>query len=99
MQERCRAACRTVGGVTAGHRVPAFHVEHTALLRSPEYRCFDTSSVGLDHRHDPYRLGDVILWVAGFHAMAALFHLFILKDGVLASMPPAWLLRMPAPRN
>ena len=39
------------------------------------------------------------LWVAGFHAMAALFHLFILKDGVLASMLPAWLLRMPAPRN
>lgn len=39
------------------------------------------------------------LWVAGFHAMAALFHQFILKDGVLASMLPAWLLRMPAPRD
>ena len=44
-------------------------------------------------------LGDVILWVAGLHAMAALFHQFILKDGVLASMLPAWLLRMPAPRD
>jgi cytochrome b561 len=44
-------------------------------------------------------LGDVILWVAGFHAMATLFHQFILKDGVLASMLPAWLLGLPAPRD
>lgn len=31
-------------------------------------------------------LGDTILWVAGFHASAALFHHAILGDGVLASM-------------
>ena len=30
--------------------------------------------------------GDTILWVAGFHASAALFHHAILGDGVLASM-------------
>jgi cytochrome b561 len=36
-------------------------------------------------------LGDVILWVAGLHALAALHHQFILKDGVLASMLPAWV--------
>ena len=36
-------------------------------------------------------LGDAILWVAGFHALAALYHQFILKDGVLASMLPRWL--------
>ena len=40
-------------------------------------------------------LGDAILWVAGFHALAALHHHFILKDGVLASMLPEWLLAAP----
>lgn len=33
-------------------------------------------------------LGDVILWVAGLHALAALYHHFVLKDGVLRSMLP-----------
>lgn len=33
-------------------------------------------------------LGDVILWVAGLHAAAALYHHFVLKDGVLRSMLP-----------
>lgn len=33
-------------------------------------------------------LGDAILWVAGLHAVAALYHQLILKDGVLASMVP-----------
>jgi len=36
-------------------------------------------------------LGDAIVWVAGFHALAALYHQFVLKDGVLASMLPRWL--------
>jgi len=40
-------------------------------------------------------LGDAILWVAGLHAVAALYHHVILKDGVLASMLPAWLLGLP----
>lgn len=34
-------------------------------------------------------LGDAILWVAGLHALAALYHHYVLKDGVLASMLPA----------
>ncbi len=34
-------------------------------------------------------LGDAILWLAGLHAVAALYHHFVLKDGVLASMLPA----------
>ena len=38
-------------------------------------------------------LGDAILWLAGVHAAAALFHQFVLRDGVLASMLPRWLLR------
>ena len=40
-------------------------------------------------------LGDTIIWLAGFHALAALYHHIILKDGVLASMLPRWFpLRM-----
>ena len=35
-------------------------------------------------------LGDTILWVAGAHAVAALYHHFILRDGVLRSMLPGW---------
>ena len=34
-------------------------------------------------------LGDVILWLAGAHAAAALVHHYWLKDGVLRSMLPA----------
>jgi cytochrome b561 len=33
-------------------------------------------------------LGDALLWVAGIHAGAALFHHFVLRDGVLVSMLP-----------
>jgi cytochrome b561 len=36
-------------------------------------------------------LGDAILWLAGVHALAALYHHIVLKDGVLASMLPRWL--------
>jgi len=35
-------------------------------------------------------LGDAILWLAGLHAVAALYHHFIVRDGVLVSMLPAW---------
>jgi len=35
-------------------------------------------------------LGDAILWVAGGHAAAALFHHFVLKDSVLLSMLLRW---------
>jgi cytochrome b561 len=44
-------------------------------------------------------LGDAILWLAGFHALAALLHHFVLKDGVLASMLPGWIpVRQPIDR-
>jgi cytochrome b561 len=33
-------------------------------------------------------LGDVLMWLAGFHAAAALYHHFVLKDGVLRAMLP-----------
>jgi cytochrome b561 len=41
-------------------------------------------------------LGNVILWLAGFHAAAALFHHFILRDSILISMLPDWK-GLPAP--
>lgn len=41
-------------------------------------------------------LGDAIMWLAGAHAAAALFHHFVLRDDVLASMLPGWVrLRRP----
>ena len=36
-------------------------------------------------------LGDAILYLAGFHALAALYHHLVLKDSVLASMLPRWI--------
>ncbi|MDR3374504.1 MAG: hypothetical protein P4L98_12325, partial [Ancalomicrobiaceae bacterium] len=33
-------------------------------------------------------LGDAIIWIAGLHAVAALFHHFILKNDVLKTMLP-----------
>lgn len=38
-------------------------------------------------------LGDAIVWLAGLHAAAALFHQVVLKDGVLATMLPWGRLR------
>jgi cytochrome b561 len=35
-------------------------------------------------------LGNVIIWLAGLHAAAALFHHYVLRDGVLTSMLPDW---------
>ena len=40
-------------------------------------------------------LGDTIMWLAGFHALAGLYHHFVLRDGVLVSMLPRWLVRSP----
>lgn len=36
-------------------------------------------------------LGDVLIWLAGFHAAAALYHHFWRRDTVLLSMLPARL--------
>lgn len=36
-------------------------------------------------------LGDAIVWLAGLHAAAAIYHYVFLKDGVLQSMAPSWL--------
>ncbi|MFL6664568.1 MAG: cytochrome b [Rhizobacter sp.] len=36
-------------------------------------------------------LGDIVLWLAGAHALAAIYHHWMLRDGVLVSMLPRWL--------
>jgi cytochrome b561 len=36
-------------------------------------------------------LGDAIIWIGVFHALAALYHHFVLKDTALISMLPRWL--------
>ena len=42
-------------------------------------------------------LGDAILWVAGLHALAVIYHHVVLRDGVLASMLSRWIpLKHPA---
>lgn len=38
-------------------------------------------------------LGDAIIWTAGLHACAGLFHHYILKDAVLRSMLPRWFMK------
>jgi cytochrome b561 len=35
-------------------------------------------------------LGNTIMWVAGLHATAALYHHYLLRDDVLISMLPRW---------
>jgi cytochrome b561 len=35
-------------------------------------------------------LGDALLWLAGLHAAAGLYHHVALRDGVLVSMLPRW---------
>ena len=37
------------------------------------------------------QLGDAIIWLAGLHALAAIYHHLVLKDSVLAAMLPRWL--------
>ena len=41
-------------------------------------------------------LGDAIIWLAGAHAVAGLFHHYVLKDGVLKSMFPRWAIKDPS---
>ena len=40
-------------------------------------------------------LGNVIIWLAGFHGAAALFHHYVLRDHTLTAMLPDWV-RLPA---
>ncbi len=41
-------------------------------------------------------LDDTIMWLAGLHALAGVFHHYVLKDAVLRSMLPRWVMRGPS---
>lgn len=53
----------------------------TAIANSPIAQLTDWGEV---HQF----LGDAIMWIAGLHAAAAIYHHFILKDGILSAMLP-----------
>jgi len=40
-------------------------------------------------------LGDAIIWIAGLHASAGLFHHYVLKDKVFRTMLPRWFMKEP----
>ncbi len=49
----------------------------------------DSSIASLADWGDVHKyLGDSIMWLAGLHAAAAIFHHTVLKDGVLSAMLP-----------
>jgi cytochrome b561 len=49
----------------------------------------DSAVAGMFDWGDVHKfLGDAIMWLAGLHAVAAIFHHVALKDGVLSSMLP-----------
>jgi cytochrome b561 len=48
-------------------------------------------SVGLAIAQIHPWLGDAIMWLAGLHAVAGIYHHVVLKDDVLVSMLPRWL--------
>lgn len=56
-------------------------------------------ALGLNFASAHPLLADTMMWTAGLHAAASLFHHLVLKDGVLASMLPSWLLRIPRARD
>jgi cytochrome b561 len=61
----------------AGTRIPPFISESHAL--------------GMEIASIHTWLGDTIIWIAGLHAVAGLYHHFFLRDGVLKSMLPRWI--------
>jgi cytochrome b561 len=62
---------------------------------APEFASIHDLGAGVATFHT--WLGDTIMWLAGVHAAAAIFHHVVLRDGVLVSMMPRWVpLRQPA---
>jgi cytochrome b561 len=59
-------------------------------LRINEFPTIASSAVArwMDWGEVHQFLGDAIMWLAGLHAAAALYHHLVLKDGVLSTMLP-----------
>jgi cytochrome b561 len=71
-----------VGAWLEGHPLTLWGLGTIGPMLSPAH------AVGLSVAALHTTLGNIILWVAGLHAVAALFHHFFLRDGVLLSMVP-----------
>jgi cytochrome b561 len=71
-----------VGAWLEGHPLTLWGFGNIGPMLSPAH------DVGLSLASLHTTLGDIILWVAGLHAGAALFHHFFLRDSVLLSMLP-----------
>jgi cytochrome b561 len=72
-----------VGAWLEGHPLTLWGVGNIGPMLSPAH------TVGLSVAALHTTLGNIILWIAGLHAVAALFHHFFLRDGVLLSMLPS----------
>ncbi len=70
-----------IGAWYEGHSVTFFGSEIASLL--PLSHDFGRTITELHTT-----LGNVIIWVAGLHAAAALYHHFVMRDSVLLSMLP-----------
>jgi len=71
-----------VGAWLEGHPLTLWGLGNIGPMLSPVH------DLGLSLADLHATLGNIILWVAGFHAVAALFHHFFLRDSVLLSMLP-----------
>jgi cytochrome b561 len=71
-----------VGAWLAGHPLTLLGFGNIGPMLSPAH------DLGLSLADLHATLGNIILWVAGLHAVAALFHHFFLRDSVLVSMVP-----------
>ena len=75
-------ASAIVGAWLEGHPLALWGFGNIGPLLSPVH------DLGLSVAALHTALGDIILWVAGVHAVAGLFHHFFLRDSVLVSMLP-----------
>jgi cytochrome b561 len=71
-----------VGAWQEGHPVTIFGIGAVGPLLSPLY------DFGASLAEFHTWLGDALIWLAGFHALAALYHHFVLRDRVLVTMLP-----------
>ena len=72
----------TMGAFLEAHPLTLWAIGNIGPMLSPMH------DVGQTVAEIHTTLGNVILWAAGLHAVAALYHHFFLRDGVLISMLP-----------
>jgi cytochrome b561 len=73
------------GAWLENHPLTIFYIGNIAPMLSP------VPGLGQSVAYIHTILGNVIIWLAGFHAAAALFHHYFLRDNILTSMLPDWI--------